>query len=46
MNGYAQKRICTLDQKEDSFHQVMQRQWNMIKVIKIVFNIGQEMDIH
>jgi hypothetical protein len=46
MNGYAQKRICTLDQKEDSFHQVMQRQWNMIRVTKTVFNTGLKMDIH
>ena len=45
-HGFVQKKICTLDLKEDSSLQEMQKQWNIVKVIETVFNTGPRMDTH
>jgi hypothetical protein len=43
-HGFAQKKICLLDLKEDSSLQEMQKQWSIAKDIETVFNTGLKMD--
>lgn len=45
-HGFAQKKICTLDLKEDSSLQEMLKLWSIAKDIETVFNTGLKMDIH
>ena len=44
-NGFHQRRVWQLSQREDSSPQEMLNQWNTIKDIAIAFNIGLKMVI-